>query len=538
MKLTEIFITRPVMTALLMIGIVLFGVAGYRALPVSDLPNVDFPTIQVSAALPGASPETMATSVATPLERQFATIAGIDSMTSSSGIGATAITIQFTLDRSIDAAAQDVQNAISAAQKKLPPGMPTPPSIQKVNPADQPILFFTLSSPTLALSAVDEYAENLMAQRISSLAGVAQVNVFGAQKWAVHAQLDPGTLAARKIGIDEVEQALAQHNVNLPVGTLWGTEQAMTLKATGQILTAPAFGRMIVDGAQNDKSAVWLVDAAGSERAIGLSIQRQPGTNTVEVVQRIKALLPSFREQIPPSVKVTILLDRSEPILESFNDVKLTLALAVAMVVLVIFLFLRNVSATLIPSLALPISIIGTFAAMNLLGYTLDNLSLMALTLSVGFVVDDAIVVLENIVRHLEMGQSRMLAAIEGAREIGFTVLSMTLSLAAVFIPVLCRDHHGGNCDFGLRLHQPHTHAVQPVSETAQRSAQCHLPRIGEGARRDASRLRVDVARGHAASIPHHARRGRNPGSDHLPGLGRAQRVHSQPGYPPTFRQH
>ena len=454
MKLTEIFITRPVMTALLMIGIVLFGLAGYRALPVSDLPNVDFPTIQVSAGLPGASPETMATSVATPLERQFSTIAGIDSMNSSSGIGSTAITIQFTLDRSIDAAAQDVQNAIAAALKKLPPGMPTPPSIQKVNPADQPILFLTLSSPTLALSAVDEYAENLMAQRISSLSGVAQVNVFGAQKWAVHAQLDPGALAARHIGIDEVEQSLAQHNVNLPVGTLWGNEQAMTLKASGQLLTAPAFGRMIVayrdgspvrladlgqvvDGVQNDKSAVWLVDDAGSARAIGLSVQRQPGTNTVEVAQRIKDLMPAFREQIPPSVKVTILVDRSEPILDSFNDVKLTLAMSVAMVVLVIFVFLRNVSATLIPSLALPISIIGTFAAMNLLGYTLDNLSLMALTLSVGFVVDDAIVVLENIVRHLEMGQSRMLAAIEGAREIGFTVLSMTLSLTAVFIPVL-----------------------------------------------------------------------------------------------------
>jgi len=454
MKITEIFITRPVMTALLMIGIVLFGIAGYRSLPVSDLPNVDFPTIQVSAALPGASPETMATSVATPLERQFATIAGIDSMTSSSGIGATTVTIQFTLDRSIDAAAQDVQNAIAVALKKLPPGMPTPPSIQKVNPADQPILFFTLSSPTLALTAVDEYAENLMAQRISQLAGVAQVNVFGAQKWAIHAQLDPGLLAVHHIGIDEVEQALSQHNVNLPVGTLWGKEQAMTLKASGQLMTAPAFSQMIVtyrngspvrlgelgqvvDGAQNDKSAVWLVDAGGSERAIGLSIQRQPGTNTVDVVKRIRALLPTFLEQIPPSVKLTILLDRSEPVLDSVNDVKFTLALAVGLVVLVIFLFLRNFSATLIPSLALPISVIGTFAVMNLLGYTLDNLSLMALTLSVGFVVDDAIVVLENIVRHMEMGKSRMLAAIEGAREIGFTVLSMTLSLTAVFIPVL-----------------------------------------------------------------------------------------------------
>ena len=454
MNITETFIKRPVMTALLMGGIVLFGVAGYRSLPVSDLPNVDFPTIQVSAGLPGASPETMAASVATTLERQFATIAGIDSMTSSSGIGSSTITIQFTLERSIDAAAQDVQNAIAAAQRKLPPGMPTPPSIQKVNPADQPILFMTLSSPTLALSAVDEYAENLMAQRISSLAGVAQVNVFGAQKWAVHAQLDPGKLAAHRIGIDEVEQALAQHNVNLPVGTLWGDDQAMTLKASGQLINSPAFGQMIVtyrngspvrladlgdvvDGVQNDKSSVWLVDGNGSSRAIGLSVSRQPGTNTVQVAERIKALLPSFRAQIPPSVTVTMLMDRSEPILESVNDVKFTLGLAVALVVLVIFLFLRNLSATLIPSLALPISLIGTFAAMNLLGYTLDNLSLMALTLSVGFVVDDAIVVLENIVRHLEMGQSRMMAAIEGGREIGFTVLSMTASLTAVFIPVL-----------------------------------------------------------------------------------------------------
>ena len=454
MNLTEIFIMRPVMTALLMIGIVLFGVAGYRALPVSDLPNVDFPTIQVSAGLPGASPETMAASVATTLERQFATIAGIDSMTSSSGIGSTNITIQFTLERSIDAAAQDVQNAISAALRKLPPGMPTPPSIQKVNPADQPVMFMALASPTLALSAVDEFAENLMAQRISQLAGVAQVNVFGAQKWAVHAQLDPGVLAQHHIGIDEVEQSLSQHNVNIPVGTLWGSEQAMTLKANGQLFTAPAFGQMIVtyrngspvrlaelgkvvDGVQNDKSAVWLVDKSGSARAIGLSVSRQPGTNTVAVVERIKALLPSFTQQIPPSVKLTVLLDRSEPILDSFNDVKFTLALSVMLVILVIFLFLRNLSATLIPSLALPISIIGTFAAMNLLGYTLDNLSLMALTLSVGFVVDDAIVVLENIVRHMEMGQTRLVAAIEGAREIGFTVLSMTLSLAAVFIPVL-----------------------------------------------------------------------------------------------------
>src|SRR5579884_198104 len=454
MNITGIFIKRPVMTALVMIGIVLFGVAGYLTLPVSELPNVDFPTIQVQAALPGASPETMAATVATPLERQFATIAGIDSMTSSSLIGSTNITIQFALERNIDAAAQDVQSAIAAAARKLPPGMPAPPTIQKVNPADQPIMFMTLSSSSMALSQVDEYAENLIAQRISMLDGVAQVNVFGPQKWAVHAQLDPNLLAAHRIGIDEVEQALSQHNVNLPVGTLWGPDQAFTIKASGQLTNSAGFRDMIVayrngspvrlsqlgrvvDGVQYDKTANWLVDANGAERSIGLAVQRQPGTNTVEISRRIRALMPSFREQIPPAVKITILMDRSESILESVNDVKFTLWLTMGLVVLVIFLFLRNLSATAIPSLALPISVIGTFAAMSRLGYTLDNLSLMALTLSVGFVVDDAIVVLENIVRHMEMGKNRLLAAFEGAREIGFTVLSMTLSLAAVFIPVL-----------------------------------------------------------------------------------------------------
>jgi hydrophobic/amphiphilic exporter-1 (mainly G- bacteria), HAE1 family len=454
MNITEIFIKRPVMTALVMMGIVLFGVAGYRSLPVNDLPIVDFPTIQVQAALPGASPETMSSSVATPLERQFATVAGIDSMTSSSQIGSTNITIQFTLERSIDAAAQDVQSAIAAALRKLPPEMPTPPTIQKVNPADQPIIFLTLASQSLALSAVDEYAENLIAQRISMLDGVAQVNVFGPQKFAVRAQLDPNLLASHHVGIDEVEVALQKHNVNLPTGTLWGNNQAFTVKASGQLMSAAAYQQMIVayrngspvrlselgqaiDGVQNDKSANWTVSAAGSERSIGLSVQRQPGTNTVQVADRIRKLLPAFRAQIPPSVKLTMLMDRSESILDSVNDVKFTLWLSMALVVMVIFLFLRNVSATVIPSLALPISVIGTFAAMNLLGYTLDNLSLMALTLSVGFVVDDAIVVLENIVRHMEMGKDRMLAALEGAREIGFTVLSMTLSLAAVFIPVL-----------------------------------------------------------------------------------------------------
>jgi HAE1 family hydrophobic/amphiphilic exporter-1 len=450
MNITGIFIGRPVMTTLVMLGIVLFGVAGYRALPVSDLPNVDFPTLQVYASLPGASPETMAANVATPLERQFSTIAGLDSMTSSSSRGSTNVTLQFSLERSLDAAAQDVQSAIAAALRRLPPGMPNPPTFRKVNPADQPILNLSLNSPTLPLSTVDEYAETMISQRISMIDGVAQVNVMGAQKYAVRAQIDPSLLAARGIGIDEVENALAHNNVNQPTGTLWGPRQAFTVQATGQLMDAAAYRPLIVayrggrpvrlselgrvvDSVENDKVAGWFNNA----RSITLMVQRQPGTNTVEVVDRIKELLPTFRQQMPPSVKLDILYDRSESIRESVNDVKFTLVLTIALVVMVIFLFLRNVSATVIPSLALPMSVVGTFGAMALCGYTLDNLSLMALTLSVGFVVDDAIVMLENIVRHIEMGKTRMQAAIEGAREIGFTILSMTLSLAAVFIPVL-----------------------------------------------------------------------------------------------------
>ena len=438
------------MTTLVMMGILLFGVAGYRTLPVSDLPNVDFPTIQVNASLPGASAETMAASTATPLERQFTTIPGLDSMTSTSARGNTSITLQFELDRNLDGAALDVQAAIVTAQGRLPTGMPTPPTFRKVNPADMPILNLTLSSPTLPLSAVDEYGETMMAQRISMIDGVAQVFVYGAQKFAVRVQLDPSLMASRNIGIDDVEIALGAHNANLPTGTLWGPRQAYTVQATGQLDTAAAYRPLIVayrngspvrleqlgrviDSVENDKVAAWYNDT----RTIYLIVQRQPGSNTVQVVDAIKELLPSFREQMPPSVKLDILYDRSQAVRESVNDVKFTLVLTIALVIMVIFLFLRNVSATAIPSLALPMSIIGTFAVMALAGYTLDNLSLMALTLSVGFVVDDAIVILENIVRHMEMGKPRMQAAFEGGREIGFTILSMTLSLAAVFIPVL-----------------------------------------------------------------------------------------------------
>jgi HAE1 family hydrophobic/amphiphilic exporter-1 len=446
----ELFIRRPVMTTLLMAGILVFGIMAYRFLPVSDLPNVDFPTIQVSASLPGASPDTMASAVATPLEKQFSTIAGVDSMTSTSAQGITQITLQFALDRNIDAAGQDVQAAIAAASPQLPPGMPTPPAYKKVNPADQPILYMALSSPTLPLYTVDEYAETMLAQRISTITGVAQVQVFGAQKYAVRVQLDPSKLASLGIGIDDVQRAVAQSNVNLPTGTLYGAHRAFTVQATGQLADAAAYRPLIVayrngspvrldqlgrviDSVQTDKVASWYND----ERAVVLAIQRQPGTNTIEVVDAVKKILPAFRAQLPAAVNLNILYDRSVSIRDSVNDVQFTLLLAIALVVLVIFLFLRNVSATIIPSLALPMSIVGTFGVMYLLGYTIDNLSLMALTLAVGFIVDDAIVVLENIVRHMEAGESRMAAAVNGSREIGFTIVSMTLSLAAVFIPVL-----------------------------------------------------------------------------------------------------
>jgi len=446
----ELFIRRPVLTTLLMAGILIFGVMAYQRLPVNDLPNVDFPTIQVQAALPGASPETMASAVATPLERQFSTIAGIDSMTSTSALAVTNITIQFTLTRDIDAAAQDVQAAIAKAAPLLPPGMPTPPVYQKVNPADQPVIYLALSSPTLPLYTVDEYAQTNLAQRISTISGVAQVFVFGSQKYAVRVQVDPRALAARGIGIDEVEQAIARANVNKPTGTLSGTHQAVNVQATGQLTDAAAYRPLVVayrngspvrlselgrviDGVQTDKVASWFND----DRAVVLAVQRQPGTNAVEVVDAIRKLMPVFRQQLPASVNLDVVYDRSVAIRESVHDVQFTLLLTIALVVMVIFLFLRNLSATIIPSLAVPLSIVGTFAVMYVLGYTIDIISLMALTLCVGFVVDDAVVMLENIVRHMEAGESRMEAALKGAREIGFTILSMTVSLAAVFIPVL-----------------------------------------------------------------------------------------------------
>jgi len=453
MNIAEPFIRRPVTTTVVTLSIMLFGFMGYRLLPVNDLPNVDFPTIQVNANLPGANPETMASAVATVLERQFSTIAGVDSMTSASGQGSTTITLQFNLNRSIDSAAQDVQSAIARAAKDLPPDMPAPPSYQKVNPADQPILYIALTSPTLPLSALDQYGETLMAQRISMVNGVAQVLVFGGQKYAVRIQADPQALASRGIGLDEVAGAIQQGNVNLPTGILYGPNRAFSVKADGQLLNAAAYRPLIVtyrngapvrleeiarvfDSVENNKVAAWFCSSNQQPRSIVLAVQRQPGENTLAVTDAVKALLPLFKKQLPASVEMNILIDRSLPIRASFEDTRFTLMLTLVLVVLVIFLFLRNFSATVIPSLALPVSIVGTFAVMYVLNYSLDNLSLMALTLAIGFVVDDAIVMLENIVRHQEMGKDRWQAALDGSREIGFTIVSMTISLAAVFIPV------------------------------------------------------------------------------------------------------
>ncbi len=449
-NVSGLFIRRPVMTTLVMAGLFLFGAIGYVSLPVADLPKVDFPTIHVSASLPGASPETMASAVATPLERQFSGIAGIDSMNSTSSQGSTSITLQFALDRDIDAAAQDAQTAIAATLSQLPPSMPTPPNLHKVNPSAFPVLFIVLSSPTLPMYEVDEWAETVLAQRISTVSGVAQVNVYGAKKYAVRVQVDPGVLASRQIGIDQVASAIAAGNSNQPVGIVYGPDKALAVQTNGRLLNAAAYRPLIVtwrngapvrlgeiahvvDSVENDRQAAWFQ----GNRSIVLAIARQPDSNTIQVVDAVKALLPAFRMQIPAAMRMDVMFDRSQGIRESVRDVQLTLLLTVFLVVLVIFLFLRNVRSTFIPSIALPTSLFGTFAVMAVLGFSLDNLSLMGLTLSVGFVVDDAIVQLENIVRRMEKGESAAVASLRGSKEIGFTILSMTISLVAVFIPVL-----------------------------------------------------------------------------------------------------
>jgi len=448
-NLSAPWIRRPVATTLTMIGIALFGTLAYPQLPVSDLPNVDYPVINVRASLPGASPQTMAAAVATPLEKQFSTIAGLEAMTSNSSLGGTNITLQFGLHRNIDAAAQDVQAAISQVQRQLPRDV-QPPSYNKSNPADSPILFLALTSDLLPLPELDEYAQTTLAQRLSTVDGVAQVQVFGSQKYAVRVQLDPQAMAARRVGIDQVSEAIRSGNVNLPTGVLWGPDLALTLRSSNQLENAKEFRDLIVksqdgasvrlgdlgnvvDSVENIRQASWF----NGRRSIVLAIQRQPGTNTVRVADAAHAMVERLKPQLPGSVRIETLNDRSVSIRHSVQDVQITLLITLVLVVLVIFLFLRNASATIIPSLALPLSILATFALMKPLGFSLDNLSLMALTLSVGFVVDDAIVMLENCVRHMEMGKSPREAALDGSREIGFTILSMTISLVAVFIPVL-----------------------------------------------------------------------------------------------------
>ncbi len=451
MNLGAIFIIRPVMTTLVMVAILFFGIMGYQNLPISDLPNVDYPTLQVTSTLPGASAETMASAVSMPLEKQFATIAGLTQMTSTSTLGQSLVTLQFDQARNMDGAALDVQAAITASAKQLPPQMTIPPTFSKVNPASQPVIYLSVASDTLPLHDVDYYAETLIAQRLSRVGGVARVQVNGSQVYAVRVQVNPERLATYNLGIDDVMTAVVAANQNQPTGTIWGKHQAFTIQSTnGQLLNAEDYKPVIVaynnnapirlkdigkviDSVQNDKEGGWY----NGKPAVILAILKQPGANTIQVVDNIKKLMPTFRALTPDTVKLEVLYDQSQTIRASIDDVQFTLLLTVALVVFVIFVFLGNLSATLIPSLALPISVVGTFAAMKLLGFSLDNLSLMALSLSVGFVVDDAIVMLENIVRHMEMGEAPMEAALNGSREIGFTILSMTLSLVAVFIPVL-----------------------------------------------------------------------------------------------------
>ncbi|HJS61301.1 MAG TPA: efflux RND transporter permease subunit [Pseudolabrys sp.] len=450
MNISETCIRRPVLTTLMTASLIVFGAFAYRLLPVAALPAVDFPTIQITATLPGASPETMAASVASPIERQLSTISGISSMTSSSSLGTTQITVQFDLGRNIDGASLDVQTALATAQRRLPVEMTTPPFFRKVNPGDFPVLYISMRSDTMPLSAINDYAETVLAPQISQLPGVAQVLVYGAQKFAVRVQVDPVAAAARNISLDDIRSVVAKANSSAPVGTLQGKEQAVTLLATGAMLHAADYRDVVVayrngapiklsevarviDSVENDKIATWFNDS----RAIVLAIQRQPDANTVEVVDLVRARLPQVRAQVPPAIQMQPLFDRSISIRAAVWNVQETLAIAICLVIMVIFLFLRKVSATIIPALAVPVSLIGTCAAMYAFGFSINNMTLLALTLSVGFVVDDAIVMLENIVRHIEGGMRPFEAALKGSREIGFTIISITFSLIAVFIPVL-----------------------------------------------------------------------------------------------------
>jgi hydrophobic/amphiphilic exporter-1 (mainly G- bacteria), HAE1 family len=450
MNVSRIFIERPVATSVLFVSIMFFGWLGFTTLPVNDLPNVDFPTITVTARLPGASPEVMANTVAQPLEREFSRISGIDEMTSSSTSGNTRITITFSLKRDIDAAAQDVQTAISQAMRRLPGDMPEPPTLRKLNPADAPVLILAVAAKNTPMQKLDEFADAHIAQRFSTVNGVAQVQLFGSQKYAVRLFVDPNALSKRGLGLDKVVAAIQSANSNLPSGALQGKARTYTVRSDGKLEKAADFNSLIIaykdgmpvrfqdigraeDGVENEKIRSWH----NGERALILAIYRQPGSNTVEVVNSLRHLLPDVQREMPAGATLNILMDRSEFIRDSIHEVNFTLVLSIALVIGVILVFLRNVRATLVTALILPASVMGTFAVMSLLGYSLNNLSLMAITLAVGFVVDDAIVVLENITRHMEMGKDRMTASLEGAKEIGFTVVTMTVSLSAVFLPIL-----------------------------------------------------------------------------------------------------
>jgi HAE1 family hydrophobic/amphiphilic exporter-1 len=457
---SEVFIRRPIATSLLMAGIALFGVLGYRAMPVSDLPTVDYPTINVNASLPGADPNTMSSAVASVLERQFTGIAGLDSMTSRSSTGSTNVSLQFSLDRDIEGAATDVQSAIAAVTPLLPAGLPAPPSFHKQNPSDQPIIFLSLYSDTLPMSTIDEFAETQVAPRIAMINGVSQVQVMGQQKYAVRVQLDPDALAALHIGLNDIDNQLNQWNVNSPLGTLYGPKMEYNIYANGQLYNAAQFRKLtiayqngrpvhledvanVIDSVQDDKQASWVytrdekTNKLRANRAVTLMVMRQPGTNTVEVTDRVRGLIPLFREQLPPALTLMVRGDRSVSIRRAFDDIEITMLITLVLVVGVIFFFLRNISATTIPSLALPFTVLGTLAVMAALDFSLDNMSMMALILAIGFIVDDAIVMLENIVRHIELGEPPFEAALKGSKEIGFTIVSMTVSLAAVFIPIL-----------------------------------------------------------------------------------------------------
>jgi len=450
MGISEIFIRRPIATALLMVGILVFGMAVFTLLPIAALPNVDFPTIVVSATLPSASPKTMAASVATPLEQQFAAIPGLAQMSSTSGLGTTSITLQFDLARNIDDAAEDVQTAINAASGLLPKNLPTPPTFKKTNPADRAILIYAVSSDAMPIQNVDQYAYNVLSESLSRVNGVSQVNIAGQQIPATHVQVDPDALASRGISLEEVRTALANATTDLPKGNLEGERQEFTLDTNDQLFAAAAFGKIIaayrngapvyikdvgkvVNSSQSARTGAWY----DGKRIELLLIERQPGANTIKVVDQIKAMMPALEASIPPSVHVDLVSDRSINIRDSVSDVEMTLMITIGLVVLTIFVFLRKVWATIIPSVTVPLALVATAGVMYVVGFNLDNISLMALTIAVGFVVDDAIVMIENIVRYIERGESPFQAAIKGAGQIGFTIVSITFSLIAVFIPLL-----------------------------------------------------------------------------------------------------